>query len=99
MKPIIIYAVGVLMALVFEWGYRLYSRKHRAPASKSQWCCFLWTSALLLSAICLMKPYDARTFVDWTPMFLLAFFHVQQCLQVEALERNNGKNKSGGTTP
>lgn len=100
MKPMIIYAASIFGALVFEWGYWLYSRKSGAPLSKSQWCSFFWASVFLLCGISLMLPYDLRTLVDWSPMFLLAFFHIQQSHQREIVNRMTGikQGKSGSVT-
>ena len=87
MRPIIVYVVSGAAALVFELAYAVYSRKYGQPASKSEWCVLFWSSGFLLAGICLMSPYDARTFVEFSPMFMLASFHVQQAHQGEVIEK------------
>lgn len=98
MKPIIIYALSLVAALVFEWAYKFYSARYTVPASKSQWCCFFWVSAFLLCGISIMKPYESKTFVEWTPMFLLAWFHMQQSYQREIVDRLTGTKQGNSVS-
>jgi len=88
----------MVAAFCFEWGCKVYARKFSEPMSPAQWCCFFWASVFLLCGIGLMPPYDARTMVDWSPMFLVAFFHIQQCHQREIVSRITNNSKESHKT-
>ena len=98
MKPVLIYGISCMTGLVFEWAFRTYSRRCKTQASRAQWSCFIWTSGLLLCGICLMRPFNGDTFIEWSPMFLVAFFHIQQAQQADMLDRyTSGRNGSAST--
>jgi len=94
MKPLLLFVLSLAAVFCFEWGLRLCARKFGPPSSPAQWCGFFWSCGFLLCGICFMPPIDARTMVDWSPVFLVAFSHMQQSHQREIVSRIT--NNAGG---
>ena len=100
MQSVVIYFASCIAALTFEWAFRVCGRRVKVQPSKAQYACFFWVSGLLLCGISLMMPYSSQVFVEWSPMFLVAFFHVLQTQQFDFSERASGKaGTSAGNKP
>lgn len=85
MLPIIIYAAACIGALVFELAFKLASSRFGRPHSKSQWALFFWTSAFVLCALTLMRPFDGSVPESFCPMVIVAAYHIQMAQQHDIL--------------